>query len=192
MSRAGTGGDGALSDPTIILYDTTNTEVGSSSTQLTHAVRTGEGGTYVLDVESDNGNTGGYRITVTDITPMMSQEDAPALTVELAAKPHDHDGATPFAVDLRFTDAVTTSAEQMRASVEITGGSATGAARRDVANQEIWRITVTPAGNADVVVRVPVTSDCAGTEAICASGDRGVTNAISRRRCCEPRCSGTS
>ena len=173
------GGDGALSDPTIILYDTTNTEVGSSSTQFTHAVQTGDGGTYTLDVESDNGNTGGYRITVTDITPMGAEEDAPPLTVEFAATPYDHDGATPFHVDVSFSDTISTSAEQMRAGVEVTGGSATGAARRDVANQEIWRITVTPAGNADVVVRVPVTNDCSATAAICASGDRGVTNAIS-------------
>ena len=177
------GGDGALPDPYVYLYPPTGgNEVASgtgTSVQFTYAAQTGDGGTYTLDVESDAGNTGGYRITVTDITPMMSQDDVPALTVQFAATPLEHDGTTPFAVDVRFSDAIATSAEQMRASVEVTGGSATGAARRDVANQEIWRITVTPAGNADVVVRVPVTSDCSATAAICASGDRGVTNAIS-------------
>ena len=177
------GGDGALPDPYVYLYPPTGgNEVASdtgTSAEFTYAVQTGDGGTYTLDVESNSGVTGGYRIAVTDITPMMQEEDSTPLTAEFTTTPYEHDGATPFNVDVRFNDAITTSAEQMRAGVEITGGSATGAARRDVANQEIWRITVTPSGNADVVVRVPVTNDCSGTGAICASGGRGVSEALS-------------
>ena len=82
-------------------------------------------------------------------------------------------------MDIQFSDTIATSAEQMRASVEVTGGSATGAARLSVANQEIWRITVTPSGNSDIVARVPVTSECSGTGAICTSDGRGVSEAIS-------------
>ena len=110
---------------------------------------------------------------------MRAEEEGAPLTAEFAATPYEHDGTTPFNVDVRFSDTVATSAEQMRISVEVTGGSATGAERRDVTGQEIWRITVTPSGNDDVVVRVPATSDCSGTAAICASGERGVSNAIS-------------
>ena len=125
---------------------------------------------------------GTYTLLVTQTSAQREAPQPPAgppLTAEFAATPYDHDGATPFSVDLRFNDAIATSAEQMRASIEVTGGSATGAERLSVANQEIWRITVAPAGNADVVVRVPATSDCSATAAICASGERGVSEAIS-------------
>ena len=64
---------------------------------------------------------------------MSAEEDGAPLTVEFAATPYDHDGATPFNVDVSFSDTISTNAEQMRASVEVTGGSATGAERRDVA-----------------------------------------------------------
>ena len=112
MSRAGDGGDGALSDPTILLYDTGNSEVGSSSTQFTHAVQTGEGGTYVLDVESDGGNTGGYRITATDITPSGQQsargeapQPATPLTAAFGKVPAEHDGSSAFDLELHFSAA---------------------------------------------------------------------------------------
>ena len=177
---------GTLPDPTGVLIDSNGAPVASNNdisgtnknSRFTYLVPAMEGGKYFFSARRTGTGTGTYTIIVTDITPMMQGEDSTPLTVEFAATPYEHDGATPFNVDVRFNDVIATSAEQMRAGVEITGGSATGAARRDVANQEIWRITVTPSGNSDIVVRVPVTSDCSATAAICASGGRGVSEAL--------------
>ena len=178
-------GDGSLKDSHIYLRNPSETIVDDDDggvghdSQITYMVSAGQGGRYIILVTAGVNRTGSYTLTVTDITPMMQEEDPTPLTVQFAATPLEHDGTTPFAVDVRFSEAIVTSAEQMRASVEVTGGNATGAARRDVANQEIWRITVTPSGEGDIIVRVPVTSDCSSTAAICASAGRGVSQTIS-------------
>ena len=178
---------GTLPDPRGILHDSNAAPVASNNdisgtnknSRFTYMVPAGMGGKYFFAVQRTGTVAGTYTITVTDITPMSQGEDSTPLTVEFAATPYEHDGTTAFNVDVRFSDAIATSAEQMRARVEITGGSATGAERLSVANQEIWRITVTPSGEGDIIVRVPVTNDCSGTGAICASGGRGVSEALS-------------
>ena len=182
------GAAGLLGAKARLYTKTGNSQFGSDGEEnspIIYTVLGGASGVYRVEVSDSYFLTGLYALTVTEITrfigtrSMLAEENAPPLTAQFAATPYDHDGTTAFSVNVRFSDAIATSAEQMRASIEITGGSATGTERLSVANQEIWRITVTPAGNADVVVRVPVTSECSGTGAICASGGRGVSEAIS-------------
>ena len=180
------GGDGALSDPTIILYDTGNTEVGSSSTQFTHAVQTGEGGTYVLDVESDGGNTGGYRITATDITPSGQQslrEEAPPpapppstpLTAAFGNVPPEHDGSSAFDLELHFSEAPKgLSYRTLRGDsfFDIANGTVTKAKRLVKRDNSGWRITVEPVSDADVTIGLPPalpTADCAEAAVVCSA-----------------------
>ena len=180
------GGDGALSDPTIILYDTGNTEVGSSSTQFTHAVQTGEGGTYTLDVESDGGNTGGYRITATDITPSGQQdlrEEAPQpatpLTAAFGKVPAEHDGSSAFDLELHFSEApkgLSYRTLSGNSFFNVTNGTVTKAKRLKKKDNSGWRITVEPASDADVTIGLlPAlpTADCAEAAVVCtADGTR--------------------
>ena len=180
---AADGGDETAPNMSIILYSQRGRVSGGPAIDaITHTVITADGNRHLLELFDEDDVGGTYTLLVTQTSAQREEPQPPVgppLTAEFAATPYDHDGATPFAVDLRFNDAIATSAEQMRASVEVTGGSATGAARRSVANQEIWRITIAPSGSADVVVRVPVTNDCSATAAICASGGRGVSEALS-------------
>ena len=180
------GGDGALSDPTILLYDTGNSEVGSSSTQFTHAVQTGEGGTYVLDVESDGGNTGGYRITATDITPSGQQsargeapQPATPLTAAFGKVPAEHDGSSAFDLELHFSAAPKgLSYRTLRGNsfFNVTNGTVTKAKRLKKKDNSGWRVTVEPDSDAAVSIGLlPAlpTADCAEAAVVCtADGTR--------------------
>ena len=180
------GGDGALSDPTILLYDTGNSEVGSSSTQFTHAVQTGEGGTYVLDVESDGGNTGGYRITATDITPSGQQsargeapQPATPLTAAFGKVPAEHDGSSAFDLELHFSAAPKgLSYRTLRGNsfFNVTNGTVTKAKRLKKKDNSGWRVTVEPDSDAAVSIGLLLalpTADCAEAAVVCtADGTR--------------------
>ena len=180
------GGDGALPDPTIILYDTGNTEAGSSSTQFIHAVETGDGGTYTLDVESDASNTGGYRITVTDITPSRQQSvreeappPAPPLTAEFRNVPAEHDGSSTFTFELHFSEAPKgLSFRTLRGNsfFDISNGTVTKAKRLVRKDNSGWRVTVEPDSDADVTIGLlPAlpTADCSEAAVVCtAEGTR--------------------
>ena len=179
------GGDGALPDPVIILYDDGGTDVATdtgTSAQFTYAVRTGEGGTYTLDVESGASNTGGYRITVTDITPEGQQslrEETTPLTAEFRNVPAEHDGSSAFDLELHFSEAPRGMSYRTLRSAsffDITNGTVTKAKRLVRKDNSGWRVTVEPDSSGDVTLGLlPAlpTADCAEAAVVCtADGTR--------------------
>ena len=62
----------------------------------------------------------------------------------------------------------------------VTGGSVTGA-RRLVSGKNLrWEIVVSPDSNGDVTITLPATTDCDAQGAICADGDRMLSNRLER------------
>ena len=184
------GGDGALPDPYVYLYPPTGgNEVASdtgTSAEFTYAVQTGDGGTYTLDVESNSGVTGGYRIAVTDITPSGQQslrEEAPQpatpLTAAFGKVPAEHDGSSAFDLELHFSEApkgLSYRTLRGNAFFNITNGTVTKAKRLKKKDNSGWRVTVEPASSGDVTLGLlPAlpTADCAEATVVCtADGTR--------------------
>ena len=184
------GGDGALPDPYVYLYPPTGgNEVASdtgTSAEFTYAVQTGDGGTYTLDVESNSGVTGDYRIAVTDITPMGQQslrQEAPQpatpLTAEFRKAPAEHDGSSTFDLELHFSEAPKgLSYRTLRGEsfFNVTNGTVTKAKRLVKKDNSGWRVTVEPDSDTDVSIGIlPAlpTADCAEAAVVCtADGTR--------------------
>ena len=62
----------------------------------------------------------------------------------------------------------------------VTGGSVTGA-RRLVSGKNLrWEIVVSPDSNGDVTITLPATTDCDAQGAICADGDKKLSNRLER------------
>ena len=108
-----------------------------------------------------------------------------ALTAEFEMVPDSHDGSSEFSVNLRFSEAVTLSADAFRGSLlTITGGTRTGTQRVTPGDDIAWRIDVTPNGQADATITVnanTVPPDCRPNVAPCTTGapQRGLLEAVS-------------
>ena len=102
-----------------------------------------------------------------------------ALTAAFSGAPASHDGATPFTVELRFSEEVHASYLWFADSVfEVTGGSVRGANRLTQGSNMGWSITLVPAGDADVVLTLPANRDCSETGAMCTTDGRTLTRPV--------------
>ena len=76
--------------------------------------------------------------------------------------PATHDGETAFAFELRFSEEIEVSYTTLRdTAFVVTGGSVRRARRLVRPSNQRWEITVQPASGGDVVLTLPVTTDCA-------------------------------
>ena len=91
------------------------------------------------------------------------------LTVALEDLPESHDGSDAFTVRLAFSDEVALDAAGLRAALLVSNGSVTGVSS---VSADLWDITITPAGNANVQLLLSPTSDCEATGAICTDDGR--------------------
>ena len=86
--------------------------------------------------------------------------------------PPAHDGRSPFTFRIEFSEAVATSAADMRDhALTVTGGAVTGASRVK-GRADVWRITVTPSGTGEIGIRLPSGRDCAEAGAVCTADGR--------------------
>ena len=91
-------------------------------------------------------------------------------TASLDAMPVSHDGTTPFAFGLTFSEEPAVSYRTLRDSAfTVTGGVVRSAGRRQQGSDSGWTITVEPDHVGNVSIRLPATTDCAATGAICTS-----------------------
>lgn len=110
-----------------------------------------------------------------------TMEVLPQLTSSAHGVPDSHDGKTAFTFELRFSEepVSTFSYKTLRDSAfTVEGGSAENTRRLDKPSNVRWEITVEPDGMSDVVIRLPVTTDCAADGAICTGDGRMLSNAL--------------
>ena len=148
--------------------------------------------TYTLTPD-DLGKSVKVRVTFTDdrsnqetLTSAATSAVAAAatpLTASLENTPQTHDGQTAFTFELRFSEHIADlSYITLRDDAfTVTGGQVTKARRMDPHSNTRnihWEITVTPSGNGDVTIVLPVTTDCGVQGAICTEDGRMLSNSL--------------
>ena len=137
--------------------------------------------TATLEALGDEGGEGDETVSVTarhggeaigTQTVTITDSSAAALTAEFQSMPKTHDGLAAFPFELRFSEEIAIRYETLRDSAfVVTGGSVTGARRLVSGSNRRWEVTVQPTSDADVVLTLPTTTDCAAEGAVCtASG----------------------
>ena len=144
--------------------------------------------TYTL-VEADEGKAIKVRVSFSDdggndetLTSSATAAVAAALTAEFLDAPSSHNGQTAFTFELRFSEEFDLSYVTLRDhAFTVNGGEVTKARRldRDSTTPNIrWEITVSPSGNADVTIVLPVTEDCEDDGAICTEEGRMLSTRV--------------
>ena len=94
----------------------------------------------------------------------------PALTASFSSMPASHDGSTAFTFELRFSEDWTSGLSHVTLrdhAFTVANGAVTEVRRLESGRNQRWEITVEPAGDADVTVELPATTDCGDAGAIC-------------------------
>ena len=105
---------------------------------------------------------------------------APPLTAEFLQVPATHDGQAAFTFELRFGREPALSYVTLRdTALQVTGGTVRRAKRLVSGSNLRWEITVEPSSEADVVLTLPATADCAAVGAICTAGGSKLAEAVS-------------
>ena len=146
------------------------------------------GSTYTA-VDADEGKRLKVRVGFTDdagnaesLTSAATDAVAAApepLTASFGGMPAEHAGQGSFSFRVAFSDGINISYKTVRdASFTVTAGDVTGARRVDK-RRDLWKITVEPDSDGAVTIRLPETSDCGASGAICTSDGRPLSHALS-------------
>ena len=130
--------------------------------------------------------TAGAVCTYRDNSPLTNSPSATvngptddALTAPFEGLPATHDGDNTFSFRIAFSTGISVSYTTVRdASFQVTAGEVT-AARRVDRRTDLWQITVDPASNEAVTIRLPETTDCDASGAICTSDGRALSHTLS-------------
>ena len=121
--------------------------------------------------------------SVTPVTLTIADDEGLLTASFLDDSPDSHQGVgTPVSLSVDFSAEISADAATMRAAWQVTGGTVTGAERRD-GDAARWRITFTPESGGDmIVVLPPADGACSGaTGPICAAGDEALWTRLERR-----------
>ena len=147
----------------------------------TYSLADGDVGKTIRVKVSFTDDAGNAETLTSDATAAVAAAPLP-LTVSLENRPSGHDGTSDFTFEIRFSEDVKLSYQTLRDhAFVVTGGSVKKAQRMDKPSNIPWRITVRPDGNGDVVIELPVTTDCNAQGAVCTKDDSGrmLSNSLS-------------
>ena len=115
--------------------------------------------------------------------PLTITVKGPPLTASFESVPMSHNGSENFKFRIAFSEELETgfSYKTLRDHVfTVEGGTVVGA-RRLVSGSNIgWEVSVRPDPNGDVTITLPATTDCDAQGAICAGGDKKLSNRLER------------
>ena len=101
------------------------------------------------------------------------------LTASFEGMPAEHRGQGSFSFRVAFSEGINISYTTVRdASFTVTGGEVTQARRVD-GRRDRWKITIEPDSHEAVTVRLPETTDCDASGAICTDDGRPLSHALS-------------
>ena len=146
------------------------------------------GSTYT-PVAADEGKRLKVRVSFTDdagheesLTSAATDAVAAApelLTASFEGMPAKHRGQGSFSFRVAFSEGISISYKTVRdASFRVTGGDVTQANRVD-GRRDLWRIKVEPDSDEAVTVRLPETTDCGASGAICTGDGRPLSHSLS-------------
>ena len=111
--------------------------------------------------------------------PGPDTQTQPDLTAAFEGVPAAHDGDSAFSFRIAFSEGISISYTTVRdASFTVTGGDVTQANRVD-GRRDLWRITIEPDSDGAVTVRLPETTDCDASGAICTGDGRPLSHSLS-------------
>ena len=104
----------------------------------------------------------------------------PPLTASFESVPTSHNGSGEFRFRIAFSEEFSLSYKTLRDDHVFTveGGKVTGARRLVKGSNIGWEIVVKPDSNGDVTITLPATTDCDAQGAICADGDKKLSNRL--------------
>ena len=103
------------------------------------------------------------------------------LTANFENMPAEHDGSTVFTFRLRFSEDPAVSYKVLRdRAFDVTGGAVRKARRVD-GRDDLREIHVEPKTTGEIRIRLPATTDCDASGAICTADDRGLSHSLSAR-----------
>ena len=117
-------------------------------------------------------------------SPLKFTVMGPPMTASFESVPTSHNGSDNFKFRIAFSEELKTgfSYRTLRDDHVFTveGGTVVGA-RRLVSGSNIgWEVTVSPDSNGNVTITLPATTDCDAQGAICADGDKKLSNRLER------------
>ena len=115
-------------------------------------------------------------------SPLEFTVSGPPLTASFESVPTSHNGSDNFKFRIAFSEELETgfSYKTLRDDHVFTveGGKVTGARRLVKGKNLRWEIAVRPDSNGDVTITLPATTDCDAQGAICADGDKKLSNRL--------------
>ena len=143
--------------------------------------------TFTDDAGNDESLTSNALVSAPPLV-IPDEEETPEtpLTAAIHDAPESHNGTTDFTFELRFSEEPKEgfSYKTLRDhAFTVTGGEVAGARRLDGDSDTPnirWEITVSPDSGGDVTITLPVTEDCDAEGAICANGDKKLSNRLER------------
>ena len=101
------------------------------------------------------------------------------LTASFEGMPAEHRGQGSFTFRVAFSEGINISYKTVRdASFRVTGGDVTRARRVDK-RRDLWEITIEPDSDEAVRIRLPETTDCGASGAICTGDGRPLSHSLS-------------
>ena len=112
--------------------------------------------------------------------PLKFTVKGPPLTASFESVPTSHNGSGEFRFRIAFSEEFSLSYKTLRDDHVFTveGGKVTGARRLVKGSNIGWEIVVKPDSNGDVTITLPSTTDCDAQGAICADGDKKLSNRL--------------
>ena len=112
--------------------------------------------------------------------PLKFTVKGPPLTANTVSVPTSHNGSGEFRFRIAFSEEFSLSYKTLRDDHVFTveGGKVTGARRLVKGSNIGWEIVVKPDSNGDVTITLPATTDCDAQGAICADGDKKLSNRL--------------
>ena len=115
-------------------------------------------------------------------SPLKFTVNGPPLTASFESVATSHNGSDNFKFRIAFSEELETgfSYKTLRDDHVFTveGGTVVGA-RRLVSGSNIrWEVSVSPDSTGDVTITLPATTDCDAQGAICADGDKKLSNSL--------------
>ena len=106
----------------------------------------------------------------TSTTVSIANNPASRFTAEFAPLPGQHNGSAAFEVRVRFSADLGASAH-LRDGMVIAGGTRGTVSRVSSGDDTLWKFNVTPSGDEDVQITLPVPAACDDNDQICSSAD---------------------
>ncbi len=100
------------------------------------------------------------------------------LTASFSNVPDSHNGSD-FSIDLTFSEGPDVGWRDVKNALSVSRGSINRVNRETQGSNVGWRIKVRPAGTGELTIRLPATTNCSSSGAICTTDDRRLSNSLS-------------